>query len=465
MNYKTELQSNNADLAAILEAVNALPEATEPKEPVIEELNVTANGTYPAPDGVDGYSPVTVNVPIPEGYIKPSGELQITENGTHDVTEYASVDVEVEGFTPPDSEYLDPNEVYRTTRPSDWLPMPTPGDDEIYLLGQLVEGIDNKFSIYLSYSGSCTVQIGTVVDGVFVAQRTLSVTSGMAFTYVVPWDEYGDTTSEGYRQYMVKCKGKISVAGIDKQTAGISSIVDCAVGIPNVRFYAGHTGESGKTCHTLRYLRFVGNGYPQFTQGIVGYCGSCLCVSCEKQLTSNTYPNYSYPSATSLIAVSPELLVANGNMTYMFANTRLRRIPTQNLRPANLSNCFRDSSVIHIDGSTFGNCATWSYCFYQCRILKEAVNLDITKATALDGTFGYCDSLEKLTFAGTTAVGGYTIDLTRCKLSHTALVTMIASLPTATNAATITITNNPGAAELTADEIAVATAKNWTITI
>lgn len=32
-------------------------------EPVIEALEVTSNGTYTAPDGVDGYSPVTVNVP------------------------------------------------------------------------------------------------------------------------------------------------------------------------------------------------------------------------------------------------------------------------------------------------------------------------------------------------------------------------------------------------------------------
>ena len=31
--------------------------------PVIETLSVTANGTYTAPSGVDGYSPVTVNVP------------------------------------------------------------------------------------------------------------------------------------------------------------------------------------------------------------------------------------------------------------------------------------------------------------------------------------------------------------------------------------------------------------------
>ena len=31
-------------------------------EPTIEALSITANGTYTAPDGVDGYSPVTVNV-------------------------------------------------------------------------------------------------------------------------------------------------------------------------------------------------------------------------------------------------------------------------------------------------------------------------------------------------------------------------------------------------------------------
>ena len=34
--------------------------------PTIEELNITANGIYEAPEGVDGYSPITVDV-IPEG--------------------------------------------------------------------------------------------------------------------------------------------------------------------------------------------------------------------------------------------------------------------------------------------------------------------------------------------------------------------------------------------------------------
>ena len=36
---------------------------TSAASPVIESLEITENGTYTAPEGVDGYSPVTVNVP------------------------------------------------------------------------------------------------------------------------------------------------------------------------------------------------------------------------------------------------------------------------------------------------------------------------------------------------------------------------------------------------------------------
>ena len=63
--------------------------------PVIQPLSVVKNGTYTAPNGVDGYSPVSVNVPIPDGYIKPSGTLDITKNGSYSVTEKASVNVSV----------------------------------------------------------------------------------------------------------------------------------------------------------------------------------------------------------------------------------------------------------------------------------------------------------------------------------------------------------------------------------
>ena len=64
-------------------------------------LTVTPNETIQtfnaSDEGYVGYSQVTVNA-IPEGYIQPSGTLTISENGTHDVTNYASAVVSIASY-------------------------------------------------------------------------------------------------------------------------------------------------------------------------------------------------------------------------------------------------------------------------------------------------------------------------------------------------------------------------------
>ena len=61
-------------------------------------INITENGTTTlATVGkyCDRNIDVNVDVPIPDGYIIPSGTKTITSNGTHDITNYAKADVNI----------------------------------------------------------------------------------------------------------------------------------------------------------------------------------------------------------------------------------------------------------------------------------------------------------------------------------------------------------------------------------
>lgn len=94
-----ELSFPNGFTSAILN-ISGEGSTVVAKEEQTKTLDVVENGTHtitPDDGKVLSSATVNVNVPIPDGYIQPSGELAISENGTYDVTNYASAVVEVAG--------------------------------------------------------------------------------------------------------------------------------------------------------------------------------------------------------------------------------------------------------------------------------------------------------------------------------------------------------------------------------
>ena len=130
-------------------------------EPSIESLSVTENGTYTAPSGVDGYSPITVNVPGSGAVVQP---LSVNQNGTYNppsgVDGYAPVTVNVSGgsgdilsgTTPPASSLGNNGDVYKR-----YFPIPSNVT--------FVEYLESSGTQYINTGIYATQDIDAIVTG------------------------------------------------------------------------------------------------------------------------------------------------------------------------------------------------------------------------------------------------------------------------------------------------------------
>lgn len=415
---------------------------------VVKESSLTA-----VADAIREKTGDTGELVFPEGFVSAIGD--ISGDG---------------GFTPPEDEILTPELVYKTTRPSSWLKMPIPTDYECYCLGHIFPGTTGYFYATITFTGTCVVEFGSVVDGVFVAKESYSPTSGTFFSKAIQYNNYGDELADGTRQYMVRIYGTmISRLNFCRYDTSVSSasIVDIVCGIALNRCTVGNYNDDASSLYSLRYLNFVGKGKPGWTNGNE-FIGGCKIISagCEAENTCD-WAGYACSFCESLLAVSPNIFAGVKNsIAFAFRGTKITGIKLGSIQPTNTNAMFLGSDLRKFSAETLDTSLStnMSNMFDNCRSLQSVTDLNMSSVTNVSDMFIKCYALARLTFAGDTTPGGYTISLTHTSLDHDALVEMIASLPTATAAATITITGVPGASALTDAEIAVATAKNWTIT-
>lgn len=86
--YNTRLTENNLDLDDIIATINNLPEAGGGGITPTGTITIDENGTY----DVTNYASANVDIDIG---VFPAGAMEITENGPYDVTDFAVVDVNV----------------------------------------------------------------------------------------------------------------------------------------------------------------------------------------------------------------------------------------------------------------------------------------------------------------------------------------------------------------------------------
>ena len=299
---------------------------------------------------------------------------------------------------------LDPVEVYNTTRPSDWLPMPTPADNEMYLLFHIPDGFSSLLAFTVTCTGNYTVALGSVSDGAFVQMSSTSVASGSKYEAELFADDYGNLTSDGHKQVMVKVSGTDILTWApsthSKKTSPSDfagwNIVEIACRIPSGTSVACGSSTANLALKKLRYFSWYG----------------------KNEVT---------------------------NMSQMF------------------NGCYSLTAIPQLDTSAVTN---MSQMFRNCYSLTAIPQLDTSAVTNMSQIFNGCYSLTSITLNNTvTGWSGYAISLSDCSLGHAAIVAFFNSLPTITSAKAITLTGNPGVSELTDAEKAIATGKGWTLTL
>ena len=373
-------------------------------------------------------------------------------------------------------EPLDPVEVYNATRPSDWLPMPTPADNEMYLLFHIPDGFSSLLAFTVTCTGNYTVALGSVSDGAFVQMSSTTVASGSKYEAELFADDYSDLTSYGMKQVMVKVSGTDILTWApsthSKKTSPSNfagwNIVEIACRIPSGTSVACGSSTENSALKNLRYFAWYGKNAVTNMSHMFYYCTSLTAI---QQLDTSAVTDMSdmFYTCRSIMAIPQIDTSAVTNMNRMFNNcSSLKAIPQMGTSAVTnmnrmFNNCQSLTAIPQMDTSVVTD---MSYMFINCYSLTEVPQFDTSVVTDMNRMLNSCYSLTAIALNSSVAGwAGYAVSLQDCSLSHAAIVAFFNSLPTITSANAITLTGNPGVSELTDAEKAIAIGKGWTLTL
>ena len=316
--------------------------------PSKEEQVITPNEEY------DGFSKVTLD-PIPNEYIIPNGTLDIKANGTHDVTEKSSVNVDVQPS-------LQDKKV--TVKPSDNIyVMP---DEDYYGLAvvNVVGAVDTE-----NIEITPTKEVQTINRSENKYIESVKV-NAIPDEYIVPSGEL-QITENGNYDVTDKASVNVETSGADLTEYFTKTAVD----VGNVTTSAGDWIKIIKKLPKLN-IENVTTLYYYFSQ----YKGNTLDISNLNTININ-------------------------RMSYMFNNcSNLTSLDLKNFNTSNVTqmdsmfaNC---ESLTSLDVSSFdtSNVLYMSDMFNRCTNLTslDLSNFNTSNVTTMNKMFQYCANLKEL---------------------------------------------------------------------
>ena len=337
-------------------------------------------------------------------------------------------------------EPLDPVEVYNNTRPSDWLPMPTPADNEIYLLFHIPDGFSSLLAFTVTCTGNYTVALGTVSGGSFVASSSVNIASGSKYEAELFADDYSNLTSDGMKQVMVKVSDTNILTWVpsthSKKTSPSDfagwNIVEITCRLPRGRSVVCGSNTENPALKKLRYFAWYGKNAVTDMSSMFNHCYSLTAIP-QMDTSAVTVMSGTFGSCYSLTAIPQMDTSAVTDMSYMFNYCySLTAIPQMDTSAVTvMRNMFgvchsltaipqMDTSAVTVMSSMFSNCYSlmaipqmdtsavkgMDYMFSYCHSLTAIPQMDTSAVILMNSMFNHCYSLTAIPQMDTSAVKG-----------------------------------------------------------